>query len=350
MPIIADLRANPKTWLITGVAGFIGSNLLEELLRLNQRVIGIDNFATGFQRNLDEVRASVSTEQWSSFRMVDGDICDYECCREILLGDLVVDYVLHQAALGSVPRSIEDPISTNNSNVVGFLNILTAAKQANIKSFTYAASSSTYGDHPDLPKVEHKIGNPLSPYAVSKLTNELYAKVFAEVYGFKSVGLRYFNVFGKRQDPHGAYAAVILKWTALMLENEDCYINGDGENSRDFCFIENIIQMNILAATAPETEKDEVYNVALGNRTTLVELFNLIKKAILKSDVFVTSKPVFREFRAGDVRHSQADISKAVARLGYQPRFDVRKGIEKTMPWYIANIAASENDNKKKED
>jgi UDP-N-acetylglucosamine 4-epimerase len=327
-----QLLLSPKTWLVTGVAGFIGSNLLEILLLLNQKVIGLDNFSTGHQRNLDEVEGLVSKEQWSKFTFIKGDIREFETCVNAVAN---VDFVLHQAALGSVPRSIADPVMTNSANITGFLNMLTAAKDEKVASFTYAASSSTYGDHPALPKVEGNIGNPLSPYAVTKYVNELYANVFAKTYGFKTVGLRYFNVFGKRQDPNGAYAAVIPKWTSTMINNEELFINGDGETSRDFCFIENTVQMNILAATAKEQAKDSVYNVAVGGRTTLNDLFFAIKGSLIKSDVNVCIKPIYRDFRDGDVRHSQADISKAKNMLGYKPEFEIAQGIEKSMPWYI---------------
>jgi UDP-N-acetylglucosamine 4-epimerase len=332
-----QLQASPKTWLVTGVAGFIGSNLLEALLLLNQKVIGLDNFATGHQYNLDEVQGLVSEEQWQNFSFVEGDIRDYSDCEKALIyKEQKVDYVLHQAALGSVPRSIADPILTNSANITGFLNMLTAAKEAKVSSFTYAASSSTYGDHPALPKVEENIGNPLSPYAVTKYVNELYANVFAKTYNFKAIGLRYFNVFGKRQDPNGAYAAVIPKWTSTMINNEELFINGDGETSRDFCFIENTIQMNILAATAPDEAKDEVYNVAVGDRTTLNDLFSVIKNSLVENDVNVSIEPTYRDFREGDVRHSQADISKAKNVLGYSPKFRIADGINKAMPWYIS--------------
>jgi UDP-N-acetylglucosamine 4-epimerase len=331
-----QLQSSPKIWLVTGVAGFIGSNLLETLLLLNQKVIGLDNFATGHQYNLDEVQGLVSEKQWQNFSFVEGDIRDYSDCEKALsYKEQKVDYVLHQAALGSVPRSIADPILTNSANITGFLNMLTAAKEAEVSSFTYAASSSTYGDHPALPKVEENIGNPLSPYAVTKYVNELYANVFAKTYNFKAIGLRYFNVFGKRQDPNGAYAAVIPKWTADMINNEDVFINGDGETSRDFCFIENTVQMNILAATAPDEAKDEVYNVAVGDRTTLNDLFGAIKTALVENELDVTTEPTYRDFRAGDVRHSQADISKAKQSLGYKPEFVISQGIDKAMPWYI---------------
>lgn len=331
--ICQELQAAPKTWLVTGVAGFIGSNLLETLLKLDQHVVGLDNFATGHHRNLDEVQSAVSAEQWQRFRFHHGDISVLADCKRATEG---VDYVLHQAALGSVPRSINDPIATNVANVTGFLNMLVAAKDAGVSSFTYAASSSTYGDHPALPKVEENIGNPLSPYAVTKYVNELYAGVFAKTYGFKCIGLRYFNVFGKRQDPNGAYAAVIPKWTAAMLNGETVFVNGDGETSRDFCYIENTVQMNILAATAADDAKDEVYNVAVGDRTTLNMLFMAIRQALVLEGATVEQEaPVYRDFRAGDVRHSQADIGKAKRLLGYDPAFRINQGIENAMPWYV---------------
>lgn len=327
-----QLIAEPKTWLITGVAGFIGSNLLEALLQLNQTVVGLDNFATGHQHNIDEVKSIVTVNQWSRFSFIQGDIRNLEDCRKAVQG---VDYVLHQAALGSVPRSIADPITTNAVNISGFLNMLSAARDANVKSFTYAASSSTYGDHPALPKVEENIGNPLSPYAVTKYVNELYANVFARTYGFKCIGLRYFNVFGKRQDPNGAYAAVIPKWTAAMINGEDVFINGDGETSRDFCFIDNTVQANILAATATDEAKNQVYNVAVGDRTTLNDLFGAIKQALGFNGVKVIKAPVYRDFRSGDVRHSQADVNKAKSLLGYAPSQAINQGIATAMPWYI---------------
>lgn len=331
--VCEQLQQTPKTWLVTGVAGFIGSNLLETLLKLNQKVVGLDNFATGHQHNLDEVQNLVSAEQWANFKFYEGDIRNLEDCQKACAN---VDYVLHQAALGSVPRSIADPITTNAANITGFLNMLVAARDANVSSFTYAASSSTYGDHPALPKVEENIGNPLSPYAVTKYVNELYADVFARTYGFKTIGLRYFNVFGKRQDPNGAYAAVIPKWTAAMIAGDDVFINGDGETSRDFCFIENTVQANILAAiTQNEEAKNQVYNVAVGDRTTLNDLFNAIKTALNENGVIYTKAPIYRDFRAGDVRHSQADVSKIKNLLGYAPKFVISQGIENAMPWYI---------------
>ena len=333
--LLKTLPSSPKTWLITGVAGFIGSNLLEHLLKLNQRVVGLDNFATGHRHNLEEVQRLVSPEQWAGFNFIEGDICNMEDCQKACAG---VDYVLHQAALGSVPRSINDPITTNANNISGFLNMLVAARDAEVKSFTYAASSSTYGDHPALPKVEENIGKPLSPYAVTKYVNELYADVFARTYGFKTIGLRYFNVFGKRQDPNGAYAAVIPKWTAAMIKGEEVFINGDGETSRDFCFVENAVQANLLAATADDSVKNEVYNVAVGDRTTLNDLFRALQAALAENGRPYGKAPVYRDFRAGDVRHSQADISKAADRLGYAPEFRIMDGIAKAMPWYIENV------------
>lgn len=330
-----ELSAEPKVWLVTGVAGFIGSNLLETLLKLNQTVVGLDNFATGHQHNLDEVKGLVSEEQWRKFRFIEGDIRDYDICAEAVKG---VDYVLHQAALGSVPRSIADPITTNAANITGFINMLQAAKEEGVSSFTYAASSSTYGDHPALPKVEENIGNPLSPYAVTKYVNELYAGVYARSYGFKTIGLRYFNVFGKRQDPNGAYAAVIPKWTAAMIKGEDVYINGDGETSRDFCYIENTVQINILAATAGEDAKDEVFNVALNDRTSLNELYVLIQETLDENDTQTSSKAIYRGFRDGDVRHSQADIKKAKELLGYNPLFSLKEGLMGAMPWYTDHV------------
>ena len=332
--IKATLIEAPKTWLITGVAGFIGSNLLEELLLLNQKVVGLDNFATGFQHNLDEVQGLVSKDQWQRFSFIEGDIRKLEDCETACIG---VDYVLHQAALGSVPRSIADPINTNDTNISGYLNMLVAARDANVASFTYAASSSTYGDHPALPKVEDAIGNPLSPYAVTKYVNELYAEVFARTYGFNTIGLRYFNIFGKRQTPDGAYAAVIPKWTAAMIKGDDVYINGDGDTSRDFNFIENAVQANILAATANDDFKNQVYNVAVGGRTTLNALFTALQENLAVNGVDYNQEAVYRDFREGDVRHSQADISKIKNALGYEPQFDIIQGIEKAMPWYANN-------------
>jgi UDP-N-acetylglucosamine 4-epimerase len=328
-----ELPQAPKTWLITGVAGFIGSNLLETLLKLDQTVVGLDNFATGFQHNLDEVQSLVSPEQWARFTFIQGDIRQLEDCRRACEG---VDYVLHQAALGSVPRSLNDPITTNSANIDGFLNMLVAARDAQVQSFTYAASSSTYGDHPALPKVEDVIGNPLSPYAVTKYVNELYADVFMRSYGFATIGLRYFNVFGPRQTPNGAYAAVIPKWAAAMLAGDPVVINGDGETSRDFNFVANAVQANILAATATDTDaRNQVYNVAVGGRTTLNQLFMWLGESLAEQGTVYSADPVYQDFRAGDVRHSQADVSKIKRLLGYDPQFEIRQGISVTMPWYV---------------
>ncbi|MCT9809656.1 NAD-dependent epimerase/dehydratase family protein [Acidovorax sp. Be4] len=330
----AHLPTEPRTWLITGVAGFIGSNLLETLLKLGQRVVGLDNFATGHQRNLDEVQTLVTSAQWANFSFIHGDIRELADCQKACVG---ADYVLHQAALGSVPRSLEDPITTNSANITGFLNMLVAARDAKVKSFTYAASSSTYGDHPGLPKVEDAIGKPLSPYAVTKYVNELYADVFARCYGFNTVGLRYFNVFGPRQDPEGAYAAVIPKWIASLIQGEPIYINGDGETSRDFCFIANVVQANLLAATTQNPDSvNQVYNVAVGDRTTLNELYAQLHSNLLPGCPHLQdTQPVHRDFRAGDVRHSLADISKAQRLLGYVPTQRIGEGLALAMPWYI---------------
>jgi len=327
----------PATWLITGVAGFIGSNLLEALLDHNQLVIGLDNFATGHPHNLAQVRTLVGDSKWANFRFINGDICDLAVCHQACLG---VDYVLHQAALGSVPRSIENPINTNKANIDGFLNMLVAARDAKVKRFVYAASSSTYGDHPGLPKVEDIIGKPLSPYAVTKYVNELYADVFAKCYGLESIGLRYFNVFGARQDPDGAYAAVIPKWIAAMVRDEDVYINGDGETSRDFCYIKNVIQANFLAATSENTAAvNQIYNIAVGDRTTLNQLLAYLKEnLVLHFKTLEHFKPIYRDFRSGDVRHSLADISKAQALLGYAPTYPVRDGLKEALGWYLENL------------
>ncbi len=332
--LLRELAARPKVWLITGVAGFIGSNLLETLLKLDQSVVGLDNFATGHQRNLDEVRTLVGPARWVRFRFIEGDIRALHDCRHACEG---VDYVLHQAALGSVPRSLVDPITTNDVNLAGFLNMLLAARDAKVARFVYAASSSTYGDHPGLPKVEDAIGKPLSPYAVTKYVNELYAEVFARCYGFNTIGLRYFNVFGPRQDPDGAYAAVIPKWTAAMIKGEDVFVNGDGETSRDFCYIANAVQANLLAATAQAQESsNQVYNVAVGDRTTLNQLYDQILGLLLPHYPHLSgAKPIYRAFRAGDVRHSLADIGKAVKLLGFAPTHNISEGLELAMPWYI---------------
>ena len=329
-----SLACTPHVWLITGVAGFIGSNLLETLLGLGQTVVGLDNFATGHQRNLDEVKSLVSAEGWARFRFIEGDICDLATCRLATEG---VDYVLHQAALGSVPRSINDPITSNRANVDGFLNMLVAARDNGVRRFVYAASSSTYGDHPGLPKVENVIGRPLSPYAVTKYVNELYAEVFGKTYGLSTIGLRYFNVFGPRQDPNGAYAAVIPKWFAALIEGNPVYINGDGKTSRDFCYVANAVQANLLAATVVNAEaENQIYNVAVGDRTELIELFESIRDILAANQAEMKSvKPIFRDYRAGDVRHSLADIGKAERLLGYKPSHKINDGLREAMTWYV---------------
>jgi UDP-N-acetylglucosamine 4-epimerase len=331
----AQLQASPKRWLITGVAGFIGSNLLEALLGLDQVVIGLDNFSTGYRRNLDEVRGAVSSAQWSRFNPVEGDVSDARTCQETCKA---VDFVLHQAALGSVPASLVDPAATHRNNVTGFINILMAARDARVERFVYASSSAVYGDDEQLPKVEDKIGNPLSPYAATKLMNEIYASVFSRAYGLDSIGLRYFNVFGARQDPEGSYAAVIPKWIAALLKGEPVYINGDGETTRDFCHVANVVQANLLAATIETAgASNQVYNIALGERTTLNELFAIVSKAALGGQAG-QQKPHYREFRQGDIRHSLADISKARRLLEFSPIHRIDRGLELSMDWYRRNV------------
>ncbi|MEO5862078.1 MAG: SDR family oxidoreductase [Burkholderiales bacterium] len=335
--VLQHLKTNRHSWLVTGAAGFIGSNLVEALLRINQSVIGLDNFSTGHQRNLNQVQALVGAEAWNNFRLIRGDICDLDTCREACNN---VDFVLHHAALGSVPRSIEDPLLSNHNNVTGFVNMLVAARDAKTKRFVYAASSSTYGDHPALPKFEDQIGKPLSPYAVTKYVNELYADVFARCYGIETVGLRYFNIFGPRQDPGGAYAAVIPKWIAAMIKNEALIINGDGETSRDFCYVENAVQANILSAVTTNIDAvNEVYNVAVNERTTLNQLFNLQRELLVKRFPHLENyRPTYEDFREGDVRHSQADIGKAQSRLGYVPSHRIDDGLKTAMDWYVKDL------------
>jgi UDP-N-acetylglucosamine/UDP-N-acetyl-alpha-D-glucosaminouronate 4-epimerase len=341
--VLEDLRSAPRTWLVTGVAGFIGSNLLETLLKLDQKVIGLDNFSTGHRGNLAQVKELVSERQWSGFRFIEGDIRSLDTCRRACRPAQIV---LHQAALGSVPRSIENPIGAHDSNVTGFLNMLMAAHTAGVGRFVYAGSSATYGDHPALPKVEAQIGRPLSPYAATKYINELYADVFARCYGLESAGLRYFNVFGPRQDPNGAYAAVIPKWIASMMRHEPVFINGDGETARDFCYIDNVVQANLLAATTRDPQAvNQVYNVALNAKTTLNELFEHIRALLEPRHPHLQgTRPVYRDFRQGDVRFSQADIGKAQSLLGYRPRVDVREGLAAAIDWYVANLGGRRPD------
>lgn len=335
----ADLAAKPRHWLVTGSAGFIGSHLVEALLRLDQTVVGLDNFATGHRRNVEEVEATVAPAQRARHRFIEGDIRDLAACRDACAG---IDVVLHQAALGSVPRSLADPIATNAANVDGFLNMVVAARDAGVARFVYAASSSTYGDHPALPKVEDVIGKPLSPYAVTKFVNELYAEVFARCYGLQSIGLRYFNVFGERQDPEGAYAAVIPRWVRALLTGEDVVINGDGETSRDFCYVGNAVQANLLAATTTsEDAVNQVYNVAVDDRTSLNRLFELVRAEVGRTaPAALDHVPKHSDFRPGDVRHSQADIGKARRLLGYAPTHRLAEGLREAMPWYVGRFAA----------
>ena len=331
------LQQNPKSWLVTGAAGFIGSNLVETLLNLGQIVVGLDNFSTGHQHNLTDLENVVDHSSLQRFRMFEGDIRNLDACRRAVAN---ADFVLHQAALGSVPRSLEAPLTTNAVNIDGYINMLVAARDEGVSRFVYAASSSTYGDHEALPKIEDRIGRPLSPYAVTKYVNELYADVFARAYGVSSIGLRYFNVFGRRQDPDGAYAAVIPKWVSAMLNGDAIRINGDGETSRDFCYIDNVVQANIMAAMAGDEAQNEVYNVGVGDRTSLNELHEMIKTSLEALGTKAGVDPIYQEFRAGDVRHSQADISKARRLLGYEPTFRVAEGIKAAMPWYQSFLNA----------
>jgi UDP-N-acetylglucosamine 4-epimerase len=332
-----ELKAAPRTWLVTGVAGFIGSNLLESLLKLNQRVVGLDNFSTGKRKNLEEVKELVTSAQWARFQFLEGDIGDLGVCQRACAG---VDFVLHEAARGSVPFSMNDPLASHYSNVTGFLNMLLAARDAKVRRLVYASSSSVYGDDPTLPKVEEKTGQPLSPYAATKVINEVYASAFALAYGFPSIGLRYFNVFGPRQDPEGAYAAVIPLWIAALLRHQPVFINGDGETSRDFCFVANVVQANLLAATTGNAAAvNQAYNVALGQRTTLNDLFHLLQTSLRKKDpALPVQKPIYRDFRPGDVRHSLADISKAQRLLGFAPSHSLQAGLDLAMYWYRQNV------------
>ena len=333
----AELAARPRRWLVTGSAGFIGSHLVEALLRAGQEVVGLDNFATGFQRNLDEVRAAVGEPAWARHRFIEGDIVDPATCARACEG---VDVVLHQAALGSVPRSLADPLRTHAVNATGFVNMLVGARDAGCARFVFAASSSTYGDHPGLPKVEDRIGNPLSPYAVTKYLDELYAGVFTRSYGMQTVGLRYFNVFGPRQDPDGAYAAVIPNWASRIARGETCMINGDGETTRDFCYVANVVQANLRAALVPaEGPRHEIFNIAYGEQTTLNQLHGLLVDNLRKLiPTLHALAPTYRDFRAGDVRHSLADTSKAHRLIGYTPSHSVRQGLIEAMAWYVPGV------------
>jgi UDP-N-acetylglucosamine 4-epimerase len=332
-----NLRNNQKTWLITGVAGFIGSNLAEALLKLNQKVISLDNFSTGHRYNLEHIQNSVTVEEWRNFTFIEGDITDMQTCKEITKN---IDIVLHQAALGSVPRSIATPTISNHANVTGFLNILTASKENGVQRFVFASSSSIYGDSQELPKVEERTGNILSPYAVTKATNELYMGVFHKCYGMETIGLRYFNVFGKRQDPNGDYAAVVPKWIGQILNKEELFINGDGETSRDFTYIENVIQANILAGTTTNKEAfGQAFNTAFGGRETLNNLYKSIVKGLKKNLPELEIKDViYRDFREGDIRHSNANIDKIQKLLGYNPTYSLDEGLTESIGWYINDI------------
>lgn len=338
-----QLQAHPRRWLVTGSAGFIGSHLIETLLRAGQQVVSLDNFATGHRSNLENVKGRVGGAAWARHRFIEGDIGDERACATACEG---VDVVLHEAALGSVPRSISDPLAAHRANATGFLNVLIAARDAGVKRFVYAASSSTYGDSPGSPKVEDKIGRPLSPYAVTKYLNELYADVFARCYGLATIGLRYFNVFGTRQDPQGAYAAVIPRWYAAMLTGEPCVIYGDGETSRDFCFVANVVQANLRAALVEDPEAlNEVYNVAVGGRTSLVELHAAIATSLrARNPSLHVLAPRFADFRDGDIRHSLADVSKAKRLLGYVPTHDLRAGLAETVDWYMSDAGKTNSD------
>ncbi len=337
----SKLARQPMRWLVTGAAGFIGSHLIERLLQLGQQVVGLDNFATGHAENLQAVHHVVGDNAWQQFQFIEGDIVQLTDCQRACQE---VDYVLHQAALGSVPRSLADPIASNQTNIDGFLNMLVAARDARVAKFVYAASSSTYGDHPDLPKREDVIGKPLSPYAVTKLVNEIYADVFARSYNMSCIGLRYFNVFGPRQDPDGAYAAVIPRWFAHLCRHEAPQINGDGETSRDFCYVANAVQANLLAASTQDDQaQNKVYNVAVGGRTTLNELFYFIRELLTEADAAVAAiEPNYADFRAGDVRHSQADISRATELLQYQPSHTVNQGLAETTAWFLQKTAGKQ--------
>jgi UDP-N-acetylglucosamine 4-epimerase len=338
--VLAGLSNRQYRWLVTGSAGFIGSHLIEALLRSGQVVVSVDNFSTGHRANLEQVRDAVGHSLWQNHTFIEGDICDPEVCRRACRS---ADFVLHQAALGSVPRSILDPVATNASNVTGFLNVLVAAKEASVRRVVYAASSATYGDHPGLPKVEDTIGSPLSPYAVTKYVNELYAAVFARCYATESVGLRYFNVFGSRQDPDGPYAAVIPRWIRAMLTGEEVTINGDGESTRDFCHVRNAVQSNLLAALTGNTDAvNQTYNIAVGNRTSLNELFGMLRLVLAEqTGQGYSACPRYQEFRQGDVRHSQADISKARLLLGYEPTYGVLEGLREAIPWFIHRFSVT---------
>jgi UDP-N-acetylglucosamine 4-epimerase len=331
------LRRERRRWLVTGAAGFIGSNLVESLLLLEQEVVGLDDLSTGRRANLDEVRESVGEARWSRFRFVEASVADPRACAEAVAGTAAV---LHQAAIGSVPRSIEEPLASNHANVTGHLSLIEAARRAGVRRFVYASSSSVYGDSAALPKVEHDLGRQLSPYAVTKLADELYSGVYGRLHGMETVGLRYFNVFGPRQDPEGAYAAVIPRWIAAMLRGREVEVNGTGETSRDFCYVSNVVQANLLAATTERAEAlNEAYNVAVGHRTTLLELYEALRVRLAPRHPHLERcRPVHKPFRAGDVLHSLADVGKARRLLDYAPTHGLEQGLDEALAWYESHL------------
>ena len=334
---VEALRQEPRRWLVTGAAGFIGSNLVEALLQLGQRVTGLDNFSTGHRRNLEQIQQSVAPELWQQFAMIEGDVADLKTCRRALVG---IDYVSHQAAMASVPQSIEQPLACHAVNVTGSLNLLVAASEAKVRRFVFASTCAVYGDHPELPKRETSPVRCLSPYALTKLMDELYADFWGRFYGCESVGLRYFNVFGPRQDPQGAYAAVIPKWIEAMMQGREVTIFGDGESTRDFCYVANVVQANILAATTSNPEAvNQVYNVAVNSRTSLNALFSALQERLAHHYPKVSElKPNYRDFRSGDVRHSEAAITKAEKLLGYKPSHRVEDGLDDALQWYLRHL------------
>ena len=334
------LKGRPRTWLVTGCAGFIGSHLAERLLELGQSVVGLDNFSTGKPENLFHIRSSIGEARWKNFRFIEGDIRRLADCREACRE---VELVLHEAALGSVPRSIDDPIATTENNVMGFVTLLVAARDAGVSRFVYASSSAVFGDHPAMPKVEPQIGKAVSPYGLSKHVDELYAEVFARCYGFEAIGLRYFNVFGPRQAANGAYPSVIPAWISALLRGEPAYVNGDGKFSRDFCHVDNVVQANLLAATVEAPEAlNQAYNVALGGETTLNELFEMIRALVARRlPQQRGARPIYRELRKGDLPYTRADIGKARRLLGFDPKVSVMQGLERTVDWYADELAAN---------
>ncbi len=328
---LEDLRAQPRKWLVTGCSGFIGSHIVETLLGLGQRVIGVDNLATGSQANINDVLEKVGSEAWAKFTFLEGDVRNLVTCRAACAG---VDAVVHQAGFVSVPLSMQKPLDCHATNVTGTLNLLLAARDAGVRSFVYASSSAVYGDEATMPQREDRIGQPLSPYGASKLMDELYAGIFARQFGLRTVGLRYFNVFGPRQSPTGGYAAVIPAWIATLLAGGECMVHGDGKQTRDFCHVANVVQANILAATTQNTAASgTAYNVALGGSTTLLELHELIAKRTGSSRLPKLGVP-----RAGDIIHSSADIGKITRELGFAPAVDVARGLDETVAWYCTGF------------